>query len=126
MLGLLLRRGNRLLRLEPPNIGTCLQLGDVSGVIVALITSSGGLGCMWNGRLLLLGRRLASLVKHLLFVYGSRNLRCLTSVIEVFAHILLGCRSSTEGIVVEGIIGLIKLVTKPIIRLFKIDAEQPS
>jgi hypothetical protein len=93
----LLRRGGGLRRrlslcswllgLEAPNIGARFQLGNVLGVLVALVASSVGLGRLWDGRsllvlllvlrlvllllLLLLGVVLTSLVQHLLFLQGA-------------------------------------------------------
>jgi hypothetical protein len=66
---------------------------------------------MGNGRLLLLGRGLASLIEHLLLLYGTRNLGRLPSEIKVLADVLLRRRVGAESVVVEDIVGFVELVT---------------
>ena len=118
---------SRLLGLEAPDIGARLQLGNVLGVLVALIAGSAGLRG-WLAvlllRLMLLlllllllllvggrsGEALTRLVQHLLLLHRVRDLRGLTSEIEVLAHALLRDRSiAAEGVIVEGIIGVVEL-----------------
>jgi hypothetical protein len=65
---------------------------------------------MGNGRLLLLGRGLTSLVEHLLLLHGAGDLRGLAGEVEVLANVLLRSRAGAEGVVVEGIVGLVELV----------------
>jgi hypothetical protein len=123
VLRLLLALNSRLLGLEAPDVGACLQLRDVLGVLVALIAGPAGLRG-WLAvlllRLMLLlmllllgsspGEALTSLVQHLLLLYRVRDLRGLTGEIEVLAHTLLRDRSFTaEGVVIEGIVGVVEL-----------------
>ena len=102
-------RSRLLLRLQTPDICTSFQLGDVLGVVVALVASPGGLGRERNRGLLLRGW-LASLVQHLLLVNRGGNFRCLTSKVKVLADALLRGRILAKRVVVEGIIGFVELV----------------
>ena len=111
LLRFLVRCVSRLLRLQPPDVCACLQLRDVFRVVVTLIAGPGRLGRMGNRGLLLLGRGLASLIEHLLLLYGARDLGRLPSKIEVFADVLLRRRAGAEGVIVEDIVGFIELVT---------------
>jgi hypothetical protein len=77
------RHGRGLLRLDPPDISTRLQLGNVVGVMVALVAGSGGFGSLGDGRPLLLLRRLTGLEKQLLFMDGGGDLRGLASKVKV-------------------------------------------
>jgi hypothetical protein len=115
-----------LLWLQAPDICARLQLRDVFGVVVALITGPSRLGRVRNRRLLLLGRGLASLVEHLLLLHGARDLRCLAGEIEVFADVLLRRRTGAESVIVEGIVCLVKLVAQAIVCLFKVNAARLS
>lgn len=116
----------RLLGFEAPDIGARLQLRDVVRVMVALIASPRGLGSVGNWRplLLLLGRcGVASLVDHLLLLQRVRNLGCLTSKVEISSDVLLSSGATAKGVVIEGIVGLVKLVTESVVRLLEIDAS---
>lgn len=100
--------GSRLLGLQTPNVGARLELRNILGVVVTLITSSRGLGSVRN-RGFLLGRRLASLEEHLLLVDGTGDLGGLAGKIEIFANAMLGCRAA-KSVIIEGIVGLIEAV----------------
>lgn len=110
----------RLLRLEAPDVRPRLQLRNVLGVLVALIATSVGLRGLGDGRLVLLRRALAGLEEHVLFLYGVGDLRRLAGEVEVFPR-----RARAEGIVVEGVVGVVELIAEAVIRLFEVDATQP-
>jgi hypothetical protein len=110
LLRLRLSGGRGLLGLEAPDIGTRLQLRDVVGIMVALIAGPSGLRGVRNGRPLLLGRGVASLVDHLLFLQGVCDLGRLAGKVEIASDALLGRRGVAKGVVVEGIVGLVELL----------------
>jgi hypothetical protein len=60
--------------------------------------------------LLLLRGRLAGLVEHLLLLNGCGDLGRLACEVEVFADPLLGRGAPAKSIVIEGIVGLVKLI----------------
>ena len=73
--------------------------------------------------LLLLGVLLASLVQHLLLLDGAGNLRSLACEVEVPAHALLrGRLIGAEGIVVEGIVGVVERTAKALVSVVEVDA----
>lgn len=121
----------RLLGLETPDIGASLELGDIVGVMVALVAGPGGLGGVEDGRRLvldvlvhvLLGSGVANLVDHLLLVQRVCNLGRLAGEIKIAADVLLGGRGAAKGVVVEGVVGLIELVAQAIVRLLEVDAS---
>ena len=122
VLGLRKLLSSRLLGLEAPDIGTRLELGNVLGVLVALVASSswlGGLGREGS----LVGRLLASLEQHLLLVQRVGHHGRLAGEVEILAHGLLGRRAVAEGVIVEVIVGVIELVAETVVRLFEIDAR---
>ena len=129
VLGLLLALGGGLLRLQAPDVGAGLELGDVLGVLVALVAGAGGL---WLGRrlsLLLLGRgpgeALAGLVEHLLLLHGARDLGCLAGKVKVLADVLLRGRAiAAERVVVEGVVGVVELAAEALVGLLEVDAVQ--
>ena len=117
-------RSGRLLGLQPPDVGTRLQSRDVLGILVALVTRPGRLGGVRNRRLLLLGGWMASLVDHLLLLQRVCNLGCLTGKIEISPDVLLGDWGTVaKGVIVEGIIGFVELVTQSIVRLFEVNSS---
>ena len=124
----LLALSGRLLRLQAPNIGARLQLRNIVGVLVAFITGPGGPRGVRNGRLLLLlgsrpGKALARLKEHLFFLHGAGDLGRLTSEVEVPTHALLGGRTmAAEGIIVEGIVGVVELSAQTLVRVVEINA----
>ena len=139
---LLLTLGCRLLGLQAPDVGTRLQLRDVVGVLVAFISGPSGLRGVVRGLLLVLmllllvlllllllgsGPReaLTSLVQHLLLLNGAGNLRSLACEVEVPAHTLLRGRPIVaEGIVVEGIVGVVERTTQALVCVVEVDARQ--
>jgi hypothetical protein len=50
------------------------------------------------------------MIEHMLFLHGLFDFGGLTSKIKVLPNILLGSRLVTEGVIVESIVGLIKLI----------------
>lgn len=103
--------GNRrLLGLETPYVGTRFQLRDIIGIVIALVAGPGRLGSVGDGRLLLLGRGMASLIDHLLFLEGIGDLGGLAGEVEIAPNALLGSWAGAKGVVIEGIVGLVELV----------------
>lgn len=119
-LWLLSSRGR--LRLEAPDVGTGFQLGDVVGIMVTLVAGPGGLRSVGDRRLLLLGRRVTSLVDHLLLLEGIGDHGRLAGEVEIPSDGLLGDWAAAKGVVIEGIVGLVELVAQAIVGFFKIDA----
>jgi hypothetical protein len=74
-----------------------------------------------NGRLILLGGALSSLEKHLLLLQDVGDLGCLASEVKVLVNGLLDGRAA-KSIVIEGIVGIIEVVAKAIVRLLEVDA----
>jgi hypothetical protein len=144
---LLLTLGCRLLGLQAPDVGTRLQLRDVVGVLVAFISGPSGLRGLVRGLLLvlllllllllmlllmllmLLGSRpreaLTSLVQHLLLLDGAGDLRSLACEVKIPAHILLRGRPiGAEGIVVEGVVGVVERTAQALVCVVEVDAGQ--
>ena len=117
-----------LLRLDAPDIRARLQFGDVIGVMVALVAGSGGLGSLGHGRsvlllLLMLLRWLASMVEQSLLLDGARVIRGLPREVEVLPNCLLRYGSiPAKRVVIESIVGLVKLVGKAIVGLLEVEA----
>jgi hypothetical protein len=111
----------RLLGLEAPDIRTCLQLRDVLGVFVALITGAVGLGSLGDRRFVL-SRLLPCLVQDLFFLQRVRDHRSLPRKVEVSSNGLLRGRAAAKGIVVECIVDLVELVSEAIVGFFKVNA----
>lgn len=109
---LLWLRSGRLFGLQTPDVGTRLQTRYVLRILVTFIACLSGLRGVRDRRLLLLDGWVASLVDHLLLLQGVCNLGCLTSKVEIPPDVLLGDWSTVaEGVIVEGIVSLVKLVT---------------
>ena len=53
---------------------------------------------------------LSGMIEHMLLLHGLFDFGGLTSKIKVFPNILLGSRLITESVIVESIVGLIKLI----------------
>jgi hypothetical protein len=53
---------------------------------------------------------LSGMIEHMLFLHGLFDFGGLTSKIKVLPNILLGSRLIAEGVIVESIVGLIKLI----------------
>jgi hypothetical protein len=124
--------GSRLLGLEAPDIGTCLELRNVLGVLVALIARPVGLGGLGDGRpllvllvlvlvlmmlvlvlvllLLLLGDLLAGMEKHLLLLDGASDHGRLAGKVKMLAHRLLGGGAVAKGVVVAFVGIVVELV----------------
>jgi hypothetical protein len=78
--------------------------------MVALVATPGRFRGWRNVGLLLLRRRLSSLVEHLLFLDGVGDLGRLACEVEVLADPLLGRGAPAESIVIEGIVGFVELI----------------
>jgi hypothetical protein len=111
-----------LLRLQTPDICTCLQLRDVLGVFVALVATAVRLRSLRHRRLVLLRRALTGLEKHLLFLQNVGDLGGLAGEVEVLVNRLLN-RRTAESVIVEGIVGVIERVAEAIVGLLEVDAE---
>jgi hypothetical protein len=111
-----------LLRLQTPDICTCLQLRDVLGVFVALVATAVRLRSLRHRRLVLLRRALTGLEKHLLFLQNVGDLGGLAGKVEVLVNRLLN-RRTAKSVVVEGIVGVIERVAEAIVGLLEVDAE---
>jgi hypothetical protein len=109
-----------LLRLQAPDVCARLQLRNIFGVLVALVAAAGlrGLG---DRRLVLLGRALAGLEEHLLLLQDVGDLGGLAREVEVLVDGLLDGRAA-ESVVVEGIVGVIKVGAETVVRLLEVDA----
>jgi hypothetical protein len=110
-----------LLGLEAPDIGTRLQLRNIFGVFVALITGPVGLRGLWDWRPVLLGGALTSLVQHLLFLHDVGDLGGLARKVEMLVDRLLELRAA-KGVVVEGIVSVIERISVTIIGFLEVDA----
>ena len=77
--------------------------------------------------LLLLGSRpgeaLTGLIQHLLLLHCAGDLRGLASEVEVPADTLLRSRLiGAEGVVVEGIVGVVELTAQALVCVVEVDA----
>jgi hypothetical protein len=107
-----------LLRSRSPQRSVGFQLRNVVWLCISFIAGFrrlGGLGktigfCGW----------LSSIEQHLLFFERARHHRGLTGKVKVFANRLLRSWFGAKSLVVEGIVGLVELVAKPIVGVFKI------
>jgi len=89
---------------QTPQAGLSLQTR-----YVAFIASSCRFcGLLWRTGL---GEHAAGIETHLLFTYGLGDTVCLAEKVEVFADRLLVGRTTAEGIFVESIAALFKLIT---------------
>jgi hypothetical protein len=113
-------RSMLLLGLQPPNVCARFQLGDVFGVFVVLVAAAGLRGLGHRG-LVLLGRSLAGLEEHLLLLQHVGDAGGLARKVEVLVDGLLELRAA-EGVVVEGVVGIVEVVAESIVRLLKVDA----
>ena len=112
-----------LLGLQTPNVCTGFQLRNILGIFVALVATPVGLRSLRDGRLVLLLRvALAGLEEHLLLLQDVGDLGGLAGEVEVLVNRLLDGRPS-EGVVVEGVVGIVEAITEAMIRLFKVDAR---
>lgn len=117
--GALLRRmlllyGSPCCRLAPDGC-IRLELWDVAGLLVRLITSPGGLGSL---RLL---HGLPCMMQHLLFQQRVSDLRRLSGEIEVPANVLARDGLATaEGVVVEGVTRLVKLLAQTVVGVVEV------
>jgi hypothetical protein len=109
-----------LLGLQTPDICARFQLRNIFGVFVALVAGPRLRG-LRNRRLVLLRRSLASLIEHLLLLQDVGDLGCLARKVEVLVDGLLDGRAA-KGVVVEGVISIVEVVTEAIVRLLEIDA----
>ena len=122
----------RLLRWHTPQACIDLQIRNVARVAVLLISTSGRLGRdpwrLWRS-LSGSGHRVLSTVSKLLLVDSIRHLCCLAEEVEVladFRSLSGGCcccptvRWATKSLVIERIVRLVQLITKPVIGLLEI------
>lgn len=111
-----------LLGLETPDVCAGFQLRNILGVFVALVATPVRLRSLRDGWLvLLLGVALAGLEEHLLLLQDVGDLGGLAGEVEVLVNGLLNGRPS-EGVVIEGVVGIVEAITEAIIRLFEVDA----
>lgn len=110
----LLARGG-LLR-DSPDISARLEVANVARLGIVFVSSLDGLPLLPFH----LGRGLASTVQHLLLVDCAGNLGRLAGEVEVLADGL--GRLAAKGVIVEGVIGFIKLVSEAIVGVVKIEA----
>jgi hypothetical protein len=110
-----------LLGLEAPDVGTRLQLRNVFGVFVALISGPVRLRSLWNWRPVLLRGALAGLIQHLLLLHDVGDLGGLARKVEMLVDRLLELRAA-KGVVVEGIVSVIERISVTIIGFLEVDA----
>lgn len=111
---MLLLYGSPCCRLAPDGC-IRLELWDVAGLLVRLITSPGGLGSL---RLL---HGLPCMMQHLLFQQRVSDLRRLSGEIEVPANVLARDGLATaEGVVVEGVTRLVKLLAQTVVGVVEV------
>jgi hypothetical protein len=110
-----------LLGLEAPDIGARLQLRNVFGVFVALVTRPVGLRSLRDWRPVLLRGALAGLIQHLLLLHDVGDLGSLARKVEMLVDRLLELRAA-KSVIVEGIVSVIERVSVAVIRFLEIDA----
>lgn len=113
----------RLLGGQAPDAGIGFELGDVLGLGVVFVARTGGLGLLLVVlEALLRLRRLASIMQSLFFFKSTGDLVGSAEKVKVLAY----TATVTEGIVVEGIASLVKLVGQVIVGIIEVEAEAGS
>ena len=97
-----------------PNGCICLKLGQVVRLLVGFVSSALGLllHCLLHGH--------TNVMQRLLFHEGLADLRSLAGEVKVPASLAGGRHAGAKGVIVEGVAGLVQLVSQAVVGLFEI------